>query len=185
MPYDPPEPTRTRRPHVLDVRHVLPLPRQPREDAAEPVGITVVGSDVAARNRVMELLARTPGLRVVGWAESVEALTMLGMTSQICLAVGPDPASPAAADGGAPAPAVVSDVPRPHLSSRQRDVLAAYGAGNELLDVVARRLGMGTETLKTHLRRIRAKYEAAGRPAPTRRDLYVRAIEDGLVPPPR
>ena len=40
------------------------------------------------------------------------------------------------------------------------------------------------ETLKTHLRRIRLKYEQVGRPAPTRRDLYVRAIEDGLLPPP-
>jgi hypothetical protein len=43
---------------------------------------------------------------------------------------------------------------------------------------------MDRETLKTHLRRIRAKYAEVGRPAPTRRDLYVRAVEDGLVPPP-
>jgi hypothetical protein len=43
---------------------------------------------------------------------------------------------------------------------------------------------MDEETLKTHLRRLRAKYRSAGRPAPTRRDLYVRAIEDGLLPPP-
>jgi hypothetical protein len=44
--------------------------------------------------------------------------------------------------------------------------------------------GIDPETLKTHLRRIRAKYREVGRPAPTRRDLYVRAIEDGLLPPP-
>jgi DNA-binding CsgD family transcriptional regulator len=43
---------------------------------------------------------------------------------------------------------------------------------------------MDLETLKTHLRRIRVKYRAVGRPAPTRRDLYVRAVEDGLLPPP-
>jgi hypothetical protein len=43
---------------------------------------------------------------------------------------------------------------------------------------------MDRETLKTHLRRIRMKYAEVGRPAPTRRDLYVRAVEDGLVPPP-
>jgi DNA-binding CsgD family transcriptional regulator len=73
---------------------------------------------------------------------------------------------------------------RPALSPRQRDVLAAYASGSELLPVVARRLGMDRETLKTHLRRLRAKYRSAGRPAPTRRDLYVRAVEDGLVPPP-
>jgi DNA-binding CsgD family transcriptional regulator len=72
----------------------------------------------------------------------------------------------------------------PALSPRQRDVLAAYASGNEVLPVVARRLGMDEETLKTHLRRLRVKYRAVGRPAPTRRDLYVRAVEDGLVPPP-
>jgi DNA-binding CsgD family transcriptional regulator len=72
----------------------------------------------------------------------------------------------------------------PALSPRQRDVLAAYASGNDLLPVVARRLGMDEETLKTHLRRLRVKYRAAGRPAPTRGDLYVRAVEDGLVPPP-
>jgi hypothetical protein len=52
---------------------------------------------------------------------------------------------------------------RPALSPRERDVL---------------------ETLKTHLRRLRGTYRNAGRAAPTRRDLYVRAVEDGLVPPP-
>ena len=73
---------------------------------------------------------------------------------------------------------------RPSLSPRQRDVLVAYSSSNDLLPVVARGLGMDEETLKTHLRRLRAKYRAVGRPAPTRRDLYVRAVEDGLVPPP-
>jgi hypothetical protein len=63
-------------------------------------------------------------------------------------------------------------------------VLLAYVSGNELLPTLARRLGIDHETLKTHLRRIRAKYAAVGRPAPTRRDLYVRAVEDGVVPPP-
>jgi RNA polymerase sigma-70 factor (ECF subfamily) len=72
----------------------------------------------------------------------------------------------------------------PALSPRQREVLVAYVGGSDLLPVVARALGMDRETLKTHLRRIRAKYADAGRPAPTRRDLYVRAVEDGLVPPP-
>jgi DNA-binding CsgD family transcriptional regulator len=63
-------------------------------------------------------------------------------------------------------------------------VLVAYAAGNGLMSAVARSLGINPETLKTHLRRVRAKYRAVGRPAPTRRDLYVRAVEDGLLPPP-
>jgi DNA-binding CsgD family transcriptional regulator len=81
-------------------------------------------------------------------------------------------------------PGTVPGGSRPVLSPRQRDVLIACASGSDLLPVVARRLGMDVETLKTHLRRLRAKYRSAGRPAPTRRDLYVRAIEDGLLPPP-
>ena len=49
---------------------------------------------------------------------------------------------------------------------------------------VARSVGMGAETPKTHLRRIRAEYADAGRPVPTRCGLYVRAIKDGVLPPP-
>jgi hypothetical protein len=45
-------------------------------------------------------------------------------------------------------------------------VLIVYAAGNDVLETVARRLGMNPETLKTHLRRIRAKYREAGRPPP-------------------
>lgn len=183
MPRDTDDPTETRGGGVLELRHALPLQPPPREEPGRPVSVTVVGADVDARQRVMELLAGHPGLRVVGWAESVQALGVLDLTSEVCLAVEPGRVNRPAADVAEP-PAAGGQA-HPELSARQQEVLAAYSAGNELLDVVARRLGMGTETLKTHLRRIRVKYEAAGRPAPTRRDLYVRAIEDGLVPPPR
>jgi len=36
---------------------------------------------------------------------------------------------------------------------------------------------------KEYLRRIRAKYGEAARPAPSKVDLLRRAIEDGIVPP--
>jgi DNA-binding CsgD family transcriptional regulator len=81
-------------------------------------------------------------------------------------------------------PASVALASPPALSPRQRDVLVAYTSSNDLLPVVARRLGIDEETLKTHLRRLRVKYRNVGRSAPTRRDLYVRAVEDGLVPAP-
>ncbi|MGR7024917.1 hypothetical protein [Geodermatophilus sp. URMC 62] len=60
----------------------------------------------------------------------------------------------------------------------------AYVSTNDVQSAVACMLGMDPETLKTHLRRIRLEYEQVGRPAPTRSDLHVRAVEDGLLPPP-
>jgi len=107
------------------------------------------------------------GVEVVGWLESSDALEVLGYDDDELAIVSAEPA-----------------LRRPKLSPRQRDVLVAYAAGNALMPAVARSLGIDQESLKTHLRRIRDKYRAVGRPAPTRRDLYVRAVEDGLLPPP-
>jgi DNA-binding CsgD family transcriptional regulator len=119
--------------------------------------VKIVGFDPEQRRRLAEILAGAPEVEVTGGhGHVVEPMPTFGV---------PDPH-------------------RPRLSPRQREVLVAYASGNELLPVVARRLGMDVETLKTHLRRLRAKYRSAGRPAPTRRDLYVRAVEDGLVSPP-
>lgn len=39
-------------------------------------------------------------------------------------------------------------------------------------------------TVEDYVRRIRAKYVRAGRPAPTKVDLYKRAVEDGFLPSP-
>jgi DNA-binding CsgD family transcriptional regulator len=146
-----------------------------------------------------------PGAEVVAWAEQVGLLFVLGsrLDVVVCDAV-PDredavrlhrrgTAVVVADPGSDPAEALRAElergaagprVRRPRLAPRQREVLVAYVAGSDLLPTVARALGMDRETLKTHLRRIRAKYAEVGRPAPTRRDLYVRAVEDGLVPPP-
>ena len=147
-------------------------PPAEREPGTLPV--TVVGTDPFQLRRLVRLLAGTPGIEVVGWTDADESADP---------AVGRGAVVTLVSDDGAPAPDVRALPAR--LSPRQVEVLIAYGAGNDLLDVVARRLGMYPETLKTHLRRIRQKYREAGRPAPTRRDLYVRAVEDGLLPPPR
>lgn len=66
----------------------------------------------------------------------------------------------------------------PDLSPREREVLELYATGLPLKSV-ARRLAIGEETVREHLRRVRRKYAAAGRPADTKTDLYVRAVEDG------
>lgn len=72
---------------------------------------------------------------------------------------------------------------RPDLARRQEEVLVRYTSSDAKLPTVARQLGMKPETLKTHLRRIKEKYAAVGRPASTRLELYRRAVEDGYLPP--
>ncbi|MFD1538283.1 LuxR C-terminal-related transcriptional regulator [Nonomuraea guangzhouensis] len=48
---------------------------------------------------------------------------------------------------------------------------------------VARRMGISPHTVDMYIRRIRAKYAQVGRPVPTKADLLLRAIEDGLFAP--
>lgn len=66
------------------------------------------------------------------------------------------------------------------LSARERDVLRLYAAGLPL-KVVADRLGIAYSTAKENITRVRVKYVEVGRPAPTKVDLFRRAMEDGLV----
>jgi len=70
------------------------------------------------------------------------------------------------------------------LSPRQREVLELYASG-EPAARVASITGLSIETVNAYLSRIRRKYADAGRPAPTKTDLYKRALEDGWLPIPR
>lgn len=144
---------------------------RPAAAGGDTIQVTLVGGDVSQRRRLADLLAQVAGIDVTGWSDTPRSQAVLEAIAGMDVVVAPT----------APPTTVVR---RPRLSPRQRDVLTAYSASNELLEVVARRLGMKAETFKTHLRRIRVKYEDVGRPAPTRRDLYVRAVQDGLLPPP-
>lgn len=69
---------------------------------------------------------------------------------------------------------------RPHLSTKERDLLLAYAAGMTL-DAAARRVGIRPATAKHYLERVKQKYRAAGRPTYTKLDLATRVREDGLV----
>ncbi len=80
----------------------------------------------------------------------------------------------AAIDGGDPGLDEVG------LSPRQLEVLELYASG-EKADRVARLTGLAPQTVNDYLQRIRQKYAAVGRPAPTKTDLYKRAVEDGGV----
>jgi DNA-binding NarL/FixJ family response regulator len=72
---------------------------------------------------------------------------------------------------------------RPALSSQETRALQLYGTGMPLKSV-ARRMGIGEETVKQYLGRVRDKYARAGRAARTKLELYQRAVEDGHLPPP-
>jgi DNA-binding CsgD family transcriptional regulator len=142
------------------------------DEAWAVLRVRVVGPDEQQRRQLLQLLSGLPGIEVVGSADASTTTPDHGI-SVVLLGHDVD---------GDPLPG--QDTRRPALSRRQREVLIAYSAGNDLLEVVARRIGMNGQTMKTHLRRIRAKYCEIGRPAPTRRDLYVRAVEDGLLRAP-
>jgi DNA-binding NarL/FixJ family response regulator len=71
----------------------------------------------------------------------------------------------------------------PQLAPREAQVLRLYAAGMPLKSV-ARQVGIAQETAKEYLARIRRKYATAGREAPTKTDLYLRAVEDGHLPRP-
>lgn len=69
------------------------------------------------------------------------------------------------------------------LSPKERQVLGMYASG-EKSQTVASRTGLSPSTVSEYVRRIRHKYAMAGRPAPTKVDLFKRAVEDGLLPGP-
>ncbi|WP_147252167.1 helix-turn-helix transcriptional regulator [Blastococcus sp. TF02-09] len=134
--------------------------------------MTLVGGDEEQRQRLAGLLAQVAGVEVTGWSDTPRSLTVLKAMSSVDVCI------------DAPSSPPLAELRRPYFAPRQLQVLIAYSSGNELLEVAARRAGMNAETFKTHLRRIRAKYREVGRDAPTRLDLYVRAIQDGFLSPP-
>lgn len=66
------------------------------------------------------------------------------------------------------------------LSIREKEVLRAW-LRTDSKDDVAAALHISTATVRTHLQRLRAKYDAVGRPAHTKAALLTRAVEDGFV----
>lgn len=70
---------------------------------------------------------------------------------------------------------------RPKLSPQELQTLQWY-AGGMPLKSVALRLKISEGAVKSYVDRIREKYRRVGRPAPTKIDLYQRAVEDGYLP---
>lgn len=72
---------------------------------------------------------------------------------------------------------------KPALSNQETRVLQLYATGLPMKSV-ALRMGISEETVKQYLGRVREKYARAGRAAPTKMELYHRAVEDGHIQPP-
>ena len=73
---------------------------------------------------------------------------------------------------------------KPTLSQQERRALQLYATGMPMKSV-AKKMTISDETVKQYLGRVREKYARAGRAAPTKLELYHRAVEDGhLLPPP-
>jgi two-component system, NarL family, nitrate/nitrite response regulator NarL len=71
----------------------------------------------------------------------------------------------------------------PALSQQERRALQLYATGLPMKSV-ARKMTISEGTVKQYLGRVREKYALAGRAAPTKVELYYRAVEDGHLPPP-
>lgn len=70
--------------------------------------------------------------------------------------------------------------PRPALSDREIEVLTAWLISDSKREVTER-LFLADSTVSTYIQRVRAKYEAVGRPARTKVRLLLRALEDGYL----
>ena len=74
--------------------------------------------------------------------------------------------------------------PTCRLSASRKDERSQLYATGMPLKSVARKMAISEETAKQYLGRVREKYANAGRAAPTKMELYYRAVEDGYLPPP-
>lgn len=72
---------------------------------------------------------------------------------------------------------------KPTLSHQETRTLQLYATGLPMKSV-ARKMAISEETVKQYLGRVREKYALSGRAAPTKVELYYRAVEDGHLPPP-
>ncbi|MFC9438530.1 LuxR C-terminal-related transcriptional regulator [Nocardia sp. NPDC057030] len=69
----------------------------------------------------------------------------------------------------------------PELTPREKQVLALYASGERAQDV-ADLLGVQTSTVYAHVKKIKEKYAAVGRPAQSKAILRRHAQRDGLAP---
>jgi len=75
---------------------------------------------------------------------------------------------------------LAADSERPALSDQEERALVLYASGLTLPDVAVA-LGVEAATAKTYIKRVKAKYAAAGRPVHSKLDLNRAAARDGFL----
>lgn len=142
--------------------------------------LTAAGSHVVAFTSgespyLLRAVARTEVLGIVRKSEPLHALT----TALLRAAYG-QPVITAEWASTVENDPIISDA---RLSPQEQRMLALFADGNTA-QTVAEEAGIAVSTIEDYVRRIRAKYARAGRPATTKVDLYKRAVEDGFLPAP-
>lgn len=150
-----------------------------------------LGGRMASVEDVAALLARGTKVLVVSALASqaaVRAMVRAGVSGFVSKSEAPevlvDAVQTVLTEGSWTGPevagAIAADPACPHLSRQEERVLVLYASGMKA-DAVARRTDLSPGTVKTYLKRIRAKYAQAGRPAPSKTDLYREARRDGYI----
>jgi DNA-binding NarL/FixJ family response regulator len=160
---------------VLDLRLADGSSPVNNVDRLTKAGCHVIAYTSGENPYLLRAVARTPVLGIIRKSEPLEALTRAlvraahgqpVVTSDWARAVETDP--------------LLADA---KLSRQEQRMLALFADGNTAQSV-AEEAGIAVSTIEDYVRRIRAKYAKAGRPATTKVDLYKRAIEDGFLPLP-
>ena len=160
---------------VLDLRLADGSSPIQNADTLVGAGRIVVAYTSGESPYLIRLAARTP---ISGMLRKSAPLSELVETLERCaageLAFSTEWGAAIASDDG---------IEQAALSPREREVLALIAAGVPS-KVIATRLGIAIPTVEVHIRRLRDKYARIGRPAESRSELLLRALEDGHRPLP-
>lgn len=155
------------------------------------IRVGVAGMRPVVAEGVRSWLRQDPRLRVVGSGEDADVLVcdsgarVLGLDDRPVVVFSTDrdrrhliaEVLQAVPHGRGTAAGVV-----PHLSAREHAALR-WWLGSLTKASVARRMGISPHTVEMYIKRIRQKYAELGHHLPTKADLLVRAVADGLYTP--
>lgn len=138
--------------------------------------LAMVAGLAAAGRRVIAFSPPTPEdgvqaiLRAGARAFVTQSQERRHLIGAIIAVAGERPLPPAAARSGLV----------PHLSEQERTALL-WWLRSMTKASVARRMGVSPHTVDMYIKRVRSKYAAVGRAVPTKADLLLCAIQDGLI----